>query len=59
MLQIEKIENCCSFEICFVCKGKEPDKKVYAVHTERPTLTEVFTMHGKCISKFREKINAK
>ena len=56
MLQIEKIENSCTFELCYVCKKTEPDKKIFAKHTDRPTLTEIFVMHGKCIPKFREKL---
>ena len=57
MLQIEKIENSCTFELCYVCKKTEPDKKIFAKHTDRPQLTEIFVMHGKCIPKFREKID--
>ena len=56
MLQIEKIENSCTFELCYVCKKTEPDKKIFAKHTDRPTLTEIFVMHGKCIPEFREKL---
>jgi hypothetical protein len=59
MLQIDKIENSCTFELCFVCEKSEPDKKVFAKRTETPQLTEIFVMHGKCVPKFREDINAK
>ena len=59
MSQIDKIESSCTFELCYICKKTEPDKKVFAKHTDRPTLTEIFVMHGKCIPKFREDINAK
>ena len=60
MLQIDKIENSSTFELCYICNGKEPNKNVYTRHIESPHIIEVFTMHGKCISKFREKIkNAK
>jgi len=59
MLQIEKIENSCTFELCFVCKKTEPDKKVFAKHLETPQLTEIFVMHGKCVPKFREDMNVK
>ena len=59
MLQIDKIENSCTFELCFICEKSEPDKKVFAKRTETPQLTEIFVMHGKCIPKFREKIDAK
>ena len=57
MLQIDKIENSCTFELCFVCEKSEPDKKVFAKRTEIPKLTEIFVMHGNCIPKFREDIN--
>ena len=59
MLQIDKIENSCTFELCFVCEKSEPDKKVFAKRTETPQLTEIFVMHGKCVPKFREDMNVK